>query len=126
MNIEAFYSAYTAGNIKAQQYDPTSPDFKGAFQIAEELGYVRDSVGWQAAVGGAAAWFFGGHTAWQPIATAPTDVEILAGWFDADADNIWYNRPVFFWSGHWFDSRTEVMCSPTHWMTYAKQPPKGN
>lgn len=60
-NTEAFANAYVAGNKIAQTQDTTSPEFKGAYQIATELGYDRDTMEWDAAVAGAAAFYFNGH-----------------------------------------------------------------
>ena len=61
IQVAAFAAAYTEGNKAAQGYDPTKPDFKGAFQIADSLGFDRNSQMWEAAVGGAAAYYFNGH-----------------------------------------------------------------
>lgn len=60
-NVEAFATAYVAANKVAQTQDTTSPEFKGAYQICEELGFVRGSLEWEAGVAGAAAFFFNGH-----------------------------------------------------------------
>lgn len=55
-DIEAFATAYFAGNKMAQYEDTVDYDFKGAYQIADELGYSRESIEWDAAVAGAAAF----------------------------------------------------------------------
>lgn len=60
-NTEAFATAYVAANKIAQEQDTRSPEFKCAYEIAAELGHARDSMEWDAAVGGAAAFFFKGH-----------------------------------------------------------------
>jgi hypothetical protein len=57
----SFAKAYLTGNEEAQKYDPTKPDFKGAMQIADALGYARNSMEWDAVVGGAAAFYINGH-----------------------------------------------------------------
>lgn len=61
LNVEIFANAYVAANKEAQKQDTTSPEFKGAYQICEELGFVRGSLEWEAGVAGAAAFFFSGH-----------------------------------------------------------------
>jgi hypothetical protein len=61
LNVEVFANAYVAANKEAQKQDATSPEFKGAYQICEELGFVRGSLEWEAGVAGAAAFFFNGH-----------------------------------------------------------------
>lgn len=53
--VERMVSAWLAGNRMAQQGDDL-----GAYQIATALGYERDSLEWDAAVDGAAAYFFKG------------------------------------------------------------------
>jgi hypothetical protein len=57
----AFAKAYLTGNEEAQKYDPSKPDFKGAMQIADALGYERETPLWGAVVSGAAAFYFNGH-----------------------------------------------------------------
>lgn len=60
-NVEAFATAYCAANKVAQCYDPTKPGFRCAYEIAADLGYARDTLEWDAAVGGAAAYYINGH-----------------------------------------------------------------
>lgn len=59
--VKAFAEAYVAGNKVAQCYDPAKPGFRCAYEIAADLGYARDTLEWEAAVGGAAAYFINGH-----------------------------------------------------------------
>jgi hypothetical protein len=58
--VAAFAAAYVEGNKIAQGYDPAEPGFKGAFQIADDMGHQRDTLLWDAAVGGAAAFYLRG------------------------------------------------------------------
>ncbi len=60
-NVQAFATAYFAANKAAQNYDPSKPDFRCAYEIAADLGYARDTLEWDAAVGGAAAFDSNGH-----------------------------------------------------------------
>jgi hypothetical protein len=53
--MENFVKAYLAGNEAAQART-------GAYQIADDLGYERGTVEWEAAVAGAAAYLLKGHT----------------------------------------------------------------
>lgn len=53
---EKFHAAYVKGNQIAQTGKV------GAYQIADDLGFERDSNEWRAAVSGAAAFMFNGHT----------------------------------------------------------------
>ena len=53
--LERMVSAWLAGNRMAQQVDDL-----GAWQIATALGYIRDSLEWDAAVDGAAAYLLNG------------------------------------------------------------------
>lgn len=62
LDIESFATAYVAGNKNAQSYQYTTAfEWKGAYQIADDLGYDRDSIEWDAAVAGASAFFFNAH-----------------------------------------------------------------
>lgn len=60
-SVEAFATAYVAANKAAQKYDPTKPDFRSAYEIAKDLGYARDTLEWDAAVAGSAAFYINGH-----------------------------------------------------------------
>ncbi len=59
--VKTFASAYVAGNKMAQQYDPAKPGFICARAIAEALNYMRDTMEYDAAIGGAAAYYINGH-----------------------------------------------------------------
>lgn len=62
ISVEAFVKFYLAGNEEAQKVPVESKEFKGAYQIADEMGLARNSMEWDAAVGGAAAFLLRGHT----------------------------------------------------------------
>lgn len=58
--VEAFATAYVAANKIAQTQDTTDPEFQCAHQIADGIAY-RDTLEWDAAVAGAAAFYINGH-----------------------------------------------------------------
>lgn len=60
-NVADFVVAYVAGNKEAQKAAPNTEGWKSAYEIAEELGYERGSLAWDACVGGVAANYFQGH-----------------------------------------------------------------
>ena len=59
-DVETFATAYVRANQIAQQNDPTQPDFLCAHQIADCIA-KRGTLAWDAAVGGAAAYYINGH-----------------------------------------------------------------